>query len=177
MVEANIVNVVATADLDEKIDLEDLGKLKEVIHDSMIYGGRVAYFRSPSLKGTVSIFATGKMISVGTKSEAQAIRQLEGAKEFLVEKRFVKRGILKPKIQNIVVVANFGRNINLEQLATKLNMIYEPEQFPGGILRIKEPHRVTVLLFASGKAVLTGLKNSSQIDPTIQKVLDLTRAN
>lgn len=52
-------------------------------------------------------------------------------------------------------------------------MVYEPEQFPGGIIKVKEPFKATVLLFASGKAVITGLKSSSQIDPILQKIVNL----
>ena len=173
MVKADVVNVVATAFLGQGVDLDELGKLKEILHDSMAYGGRVAYFRSPNLKGTVSIFASGKMISVGTKREEEAFRELEYVKGFLVEKGFVKPTMLEPKIQNTVVVANFEENIDLEELAREQQIIYEPEQFPGGILRIKEPYKATVLLFASGKAVITGLKSSSQINPTLQKIMNL----
>jgi len=177
MVEAGVVNVVATADLSQKVDLDELGKLKGILHDSEVYGGRVAYFRSPRIKGTVSIFASGKMISVGTGSEEEATRELEYAKEFLVEKGFVKHAILKPEIRNIVVVANFGESIDLEELAREHKVIYEPEQFPGGIMKIREPYKATVLLFASGKAVVTGLKSSSQINLTLQKITNSIKNN
>ena len=157
------------------LDLEELGKLKEVLHDIDIYGGRVAYFKSPNMKGKVSIFASGKMISVGTKNEEEAFRELEYAKEFMVEKGFVKPTILKSKIQNIVVKANFGRKIDLEKIAKKHKMVYEPEQFPGGIVKLKEPYKATVLIFASGKAVMTGLKGSSQIDSILQQILRIIK--
>lgn len=117
MVEVSIVNVVATAALGEKVDLDELGRLKEIFHDPDVYGGRVAYFKSPNIGGTVSIFASGKMISVGTRSEEEAIHALEHVKEFLVEKGFIKPNRLKPKIENIVVMANFGETMDLEELA------------------------------------------------------------
>ena len=109
-----IVNVVATAALGQEVDLEELGKLREFLHDSDIYGGRVAYLKS-NVMGKVSIFASGKMIGVGTKSENQAISQLECARDLLVKKGFIKPVILKPKIVNIVVTADFGLNIDLEK--------------------------------------------------------------
>jgi len=68
MAEATIVNVVATAALNQRLDLDELGKFREILHDPSIYGGRAAYFKSPNMKGKVSIFASGKMISVGTKN-------------------------------------------------------------------------------------------------------------
>jgi len=107
MVKVSIVNVVATAALGQKVDLEELGKHGEILHDSEIYGGRVAYFSSPNVAGKVSIFASGKMISVGTKSEIEAFRALECAKGFLVEKGYVKPVVLEKLVQNIVAVADF----------------------------------------------------------------------
>lgn len=174
-VEAHIVNVVATASLSQKVDLYELGKLDEFVHNSEVYGGRVAYFRSPNLKGMVSVFASGKMISVGTKSEEEAYNALVYTKEFLVQKGFVKPNVLTHKIQNIVVSANFKMNIDLEELAENNKVIYEPEQFPGGILRIEEPYKATVLLFASGKAVVTGLLSFNEIKPVLEKTVKLAR--
>jgi TATA-box binding protein (TBP) (component of TFIID and TFIIIB) len=117
MVKVSIVNGVATAALGQEVDLDDLGKHGEILHDSEIYGGRVAYFTSPNVAGKVSIFASGKMISVGTKSEIAAFRALECAKVFLVEKGYVKPIVLEKLVQNIVAVADFEENVNLEKLA------------------------------------------------------------
>jgi len=48
----------------------------------------------------------------------------------------IKQIDLEPKIQNIVVTVDFGKGINFEELSEKTKIIYEPEQFPGAILRI-----------------------------------------
>jgi len=87
MVKTAIVNIVATATLNQKLDLNELVKFGEILHDTDIYGGRVAYFKSSNMMGKVSIFNSGKMISVGTKSEKKAVQELEYVKEFLVKKR------------------------------------------------------------------------------------------
>jgi len=175
VIKTAIVNVVATATLDQKLDLDELGRLKEILHDPEIYGGLVAYFKSSEMKGRVSIFSSGKMISVGTTSEEQAIRELEGAKEFMVRKGFVKPVALRCKIQNIVVLANFGHSVDLENLSKDYKLIYEPEQFPGAILKVHKPCKATLLIYASGKAVLTGLKSSDQIKPLIEKIEDIVK--
>ena len=175
MVKTVIVNVVATATLDQKLDLYELGKFRGIRHDSNIYGGRVAYFKTSNMNGKVSIFASGKMISIGTKSEKEAFCELGYAKKFLVEKGFTKPVLIQPKIRNIVVTADLGENVNLEELTKNCRMIYEPEQFPGGILRIEEPYKTTILIFASGKVVITGLKRSNQIKPTVQKLADIVK--
>lgn len=38
MVEASAVNVVATASLDQSVDFDKLGRLREVLHDPNTYG-------------------------------------------------------------------------------------------------------------------------------------------
>jgi transcription initiation factor TFIID TATA-box-binding protein len=167
MTKVTIVNVVATAALGQRVDLEELGKCPQIVHDPEIYGGRVAYFRSSEFTGQVTIFASGKMISVGSKSEAEAFRALELAKEYLIEMGFVKQVNLEKKTRNIVVVVDFGKAVDLEALAKDHRMVYEPEQFPGGILRINEQSGVTALVFSSGKAVVAGIKSSKGIEEIV----------
>jgi transcription initiation factor TFIID TATA-box-binding protein len=52
-----------------------------------------------------------------------------------------------------------GFQIKLESLrrAAENMCTYEPEMFPGLIFRMKEP-KVVLLIFSSGKIVLTGAK-------------------
>jgi len=57
--------------------LEDLGGMKGVTYDQEIYGGRVACLRLPEMRGMVSVFFSGKMISLGTRSEDAAAKSLE----------------------------------------------------------------------------------------------------
>ncbi|MCK5240478.1 MAG: TATA-box-binding protein, partial [Candidatus Thorarchaeota archaeon] len=75
-------------------------------------------------------------------------------------------------VQNIVASANLGAELNLELAAMTLeNTLYEPEQFPGLIYRMKNP-KVVILLFGSGKLVITGAKFEPQIDEAALKVMD-----
>jgi len=71
---------------------------------------------------------------------------------------------------------DLARYINLNKLVVTLNLEnieYEPEQFPGLVYRIKEP-RIVVLIFSSGKLILTGGRNMEDIkkglDILIQKL-------
>jgi transcription initiation factor TFIID TATA-box-binding protein len=51
---------------------------------------------------------------------------------------------------------------------------YEPEQFPGLVYRLDEP-KVVVLLFGSGKLIITGGKKPEDAKKAVQKILsDLT---
>jgi len=49
---------------------------------------------------------------------------------------------------------------------------YEPELFPGLIFRMMEP-KVVLLIFASGKIVLTGAKNRKDIYNAYKRIKDL----
>jgi len=89
----------------------------------------------------------------------------------------IKQIDLEPKIQNIVVTVDFGKGINFEELSEKTKIIYEPEQFPGAILRIMDPFVCSILVFSSGKVVLTGLKSQTQIEPTIEKLKEIIDSN
>jgi len=73
-----IVNVVATASLDRPVDLELIRTQfsKDILWDQDIYGGRVAYYKTVDMEGKVSIFWSGKLISVGTKTIGKAFQEL-----------------------------------------------------------------------------------------------------
>ena len=49
------------------------------------------------------------------------------------------------------------------------NTSYEPELFPGLIYRMRQP-KVCILIFVSGKIVLTGAKTKNQIDQAFQLI-------
>lgn len=68
------------------------------------------------------------------------------------------------KIQNIVGSCDVQFAISLEGLSSDHDKFstYEPEIFPGLIYRMASP-KIVLLIFASGKIVLTGAKNKSDI--------------
>jgi TATA-box binding protein (TBP) (component of TFIID and TFIIIB) len=177
-----VVNVVATATLDHPVDLESLHELfpHEVIYHREIYGGRVAYFKSRDMKGKVSIFRSGKMISVGTRSEEEAGRELLSVANVLSREGIAKLKS-KPEIRNVVMIADLGFKPDLEATLKAIyvvegaKIIYEPEQFPGMIIRLPECSRATILLFSSGKMVCAGLKNQMEIHPLLTTLIGLAR--
>lgn len=75
------------------------------------------------------------------------------------------------KVQNIVATASLGKPVPLTKLArTQPNTEYNPETFPGLVLRIKEP-KSAVLVFSSGNLVCTGTKSTSQVRQVIDAVI------
>ena len=79
----------------------------------------------------------------------------------------------KKKIQivNIVVSTALEKDVPLEKMAATLpNTEYNPEQFPGLVLRIKEP-KTSALIFSSGKVVCTGARTLEDVDRSIQSII------
>ncbi len=75
------------------------------------------------------------------------------------------------KIQNIVATTSLKKPVPLTKLArTNPNTEYNPETFPGLVLRIKEP-KSAVLVFSSGNLVCTGTKSVAQVKQVIQEVI------
>jgi transcription initiation factor TFIID TATA-box-binding protein len=75
------------------------------------------------------------------------------------------------KVENVVASTSLNVPIKLENLVSKLdNVEYEPEQFPGLVLRLKEP-KVAALIFSSGKVVCTGAKSPQDSKIAIGKIV------
>jgi transcription initiation factor TFIID TATA-box-binding protein len=75
------------------------------------------------------------------------------------------------KIQNIVATASLGKPVPLTKLArTQPNTEYNPDTFPGLVLRVKEP-KSAVLVFSSGNLVCTGTKSTLQVRQVIDAVI------
>ncbi|MBU3906682.1 MAG: TATA-box-binding protein [Nanoarchaeota archaeon] len=75
------------------------------------------------------------------------------------------------KVQNIVATASLGKPVPLTKLArTQPNTEYNPETFPGLVLRVKEP-KSAVLVFSSGNLVCTGTKSTAQVRQVIDAVI------
>jgi transcription initiation factor TFIID TATA-box-binding protein len=165
----NIENVVASATLNQKVDLNAVVKgYPGVEYRPEQFPGLVFRLKRP--KTATLIFNSGKMVCTGAKSEKEARRAV-----LKVIKELKKGGIIiisKPelKIQNIVASASLGGMIDLEKAAYTLGKtMYEPEQFPGLIYRMDDP-KVVILLFASGKLVCTGAKKEQDVYDAVQRL-------
>src|SRR3989344_3747493 len=83
-------------------------------------------------------------------------------------KKETKRDI---KVVNIVVSTSLNHAIPLEKMAATLsNTEYNPEQFPGLVIRIKDT-KTSALIFSSGKVVCTGAKSMKKVKESINKII------
>ena len=116
-------------------------------------------------KTTALIFSSGKMVCTGAKSEDAsklACRKYgKNIQQIGFEVRFKEF-----KVQNIVASCGVGFPIRLENLSNSKShshfCTYEPEVFPGLIYRMMSP-KIVLLIFVSGKIVLTGAKTREDI--------------
>ncbi len=75
------------------------------------------------------------------------------------------------KVQNIVATTSLEKNIPLVKLAETLpNTEYNPEQFPGLVMRIKDP-KTSALIFSSGKIVCTGAKSMKKVKESVEQII------
>src|SRR3989304_3863191 len=165
----NIQNVVASATLNQKVDLNVVANsYPEAEYRPDLFPGLVFRLKRP--KTATLIFGSGKMICTGAKSGKESRRAI-----MTVVKELKKEGIIiisKPdfKVVNIVASASLGGKVDLEKTVTTLRKtMYEPEQFPGLIYRMDEP-KVVMLVFASGSLVCTGAKQEQDVYDSVHKL-------
>ena len=167
-----IVNVVASASVDQKLDLNDITKkFPDTEYHPEQFPGLVFRLKNP--KTATLIFRTGKMVCTGSKSSDLARKAVK-----IVVQKLRKGGIKIKKdavvtVQNIVSSINLGGKVHLEKAARSLpRSMYEPEQFPGLIHRMLNPKTV-ILVFASGKLVCTGAKTESDVYRSVHNLHNL----
>ncbi len=174
-ISVTIQNVVASADLHAKINLEKAASIlvytAEVSYIPEQFPGLVVKIKEP--KTSALVFSSGKMVITGAKSS----EMIEEAVDVLAHLLQTEAGVNIEKetsitVQNIVASGSVGGRINLELAALLLdNSMYEPEQFPGLIYRMLEPKPKTVLLlFQSGNLVCTGAKREELVYDAVRQV-------
>ncbi len=164
-----IQNLVASVDLKTKIPLNEiLANLEEAEYEPEQFPGLVYRLQEPRVSSL--IFQSGKIISLGNKSKADAKKAIDK-----IIQKLRKIGVPVPrkyqmKIVNIVVTDDLGRELDLGELAFQLEESeYEPEQFPGLVYRIFDP-KVSFLLFSSGRIVCAGAKTMGEVRTAIEKL-------
>jgi len=165
----SIENVVATASLDQKLDLLAIIKVfRNVEYRPKKFPGLVFRLKRP--KTATLIFSTGKMVCTGAKSEKLANSAIRKVVKELKDNGIIILGKPTIVIQNIVASANLHGKVDLETATDIMdNVMYEPEQFPGLIYRMADP-KVVILIFASGKLVCTGGKSAEMVDVAVVKL-------
>ncbi|KAI8827404.1 TATA-box-binding protein [Chytriomyces hyalinus] len=162
-------NVVATVNLDCKLDLKTIAlRARNAEYNPKRFAAVIMRIRDP--KTTALIFGSGKMVVTGAKSED--LSKLASRKYArIVQKLGFPAKFTDFKIQNIVGSCDVKFPIRLEGLAYAHGDFssYEPELFPGLIYRMEKP-KIVLLVFVSGKIVLTGAKHRTEIYEAFERI-------
>ncbi|MCG2881335.1 MAG: TATA-box-binding protein [Acidilobus sp.] len=171
-----IENIVATVILENTLDLNLIeARIPDVDYNPDQFPGLVYRLQSPRI--TALVFKSGKMVVTGAKSVKQLVWAVKTILKKFMTKGIVIQGRPQIQIQNIVASANLNVLVDLEKAAFVLpHSMYEPEQFPGLIYRMEKP-RVVLLIFSSGKMVITGAKRESEVFEAVNNIYNILKEN
>lgn len=169
-------NIVSTVNLRCVLDLRDIAlQARNAEYNPKRFAAVIMRIKEP--KTTALIFASGKMVCTGARSEEDSKK---AARQYakIINKLGYSVRFTEFTIQNIVGSCDVRFPIRLEGLAASDNSkfcSYEPEMFPGLIYRMNSP-KIVLLIFVSGKIVLTGAKNRDDIFRAYHYILPILRA-
>jgi transcription initiation factor TFIID TATA-box-binding protein len=168
----HIENIVASAKLTDHLELSLLSsKIKGAEYNKKRFPGVVIRMSDPKVAALV--FVSGKVVLTGVKNTDDLAKGLNILGDMIRSLGIDIPTKLAYTIQNIVTSADLGQAINLNKIAVGLNLDrieYEPEQFPGIVYRLESP-KVVVLLFSSGKMIITGGKKPEDAKMALSKVI------
>lgn len=162
-------NIVSTVNLDCRLDLKHIAlHARNAEYNPKRFAAVIMRIREP--KTTALIFASGKMVITGAKSEELSRLAARKYARIIQKLGFAAR-FTDFKIQNIVGSCDIKFPIRLEGLAYAHGNYssYEPELFPGLIYRMAKP-KVVLLIFVSGKIVLTGARVREEIYQAFENI-------
>jgi transcription initiation factor TFIID TATA-box-binding protein len=180
--------VVATYNFKAKIRLKDVAmRMANTEYSPQRFSAVIIRIRNP--KATGLLFESGKMVCTGCKSKKESLtatRKLcraivqimneesgkkKGSNDNTAAPKVLKYTKTSHKIQNMTCLTDFKFPIRLEGLAIQFQQLctYEPEIFPGLIFRMADP-KVVLLIFVSGKVVITGAKKREDLEEAVEKI-------
>ncbi len=173
-----VQNLVSTCILDNApLNLRDVcTSLKGCAgYNPKRFAAVVQRFRNPKI--AVLIFSTGKIVCTGAKTIAQAQCIIHTVVDDLKKMKYKYATIKQIKIENMVCSARLPTMIDRSALALKRpsECNYDVEQFPGVIMRHRPIEPITVLVFQSGKIVLTGARSETNALHAFEKVVPILR--
>lgn len=167
-------NIVSTVNLSCKLDLKKIAlHARNAEYNPKRFAAVIMRIREP--RTTALIFSSGKMVCTGAKSEEQS-RLAARKYARVIQKLGFPAKFVDFKIQNIVGSCDVRFPIRLEGLVLAHSQFasYEPELFPGLIYRMVKP-KIVLLIFVSGKVVLTGAKVRSEIYEAFESIYPILR--
>ncbi len=166
--------MVASATLNATLDLYGLAvSVPDIEYEPEQFPGAILKLKEP--KVSLLLFKNGKLIISGASSEEQIVQAIKRASKIIHE---IQPSVRVPRnveyeVVNLVATGNLNRSLDLFKTALGLdNVEYEPEQFPGAILRLADP-KLTLLLFKNGKVICAGAKREDLLRKGLKKANEL----
>ena len=160
-----IVNIVATVEMETLFDLEELlVKLPDCEKSNVWVKARI-----PPYNKYTAFYGSGKFLITGAKSEKEVNEFAENVVSY-INKHGVNNRIKNININNRVYIDQLDFEVDLEKLILELDdydASYEPEQFPG--MNFKDEYGLTYLLFSSGKITITGVKSLDNFEDHVNE--------
>ena len=163
-------NVVCTFNLGvETVSLRDLANRTPFVeYNPKKFAAATARIIEP--RTTALCFASGNMVCTGAKNE-QLARLAARKYVYVLQSCGFDVLFRNFRIQNLVASTDVGGLLMLDEMATAYGACcsYEPDMFPGLVLRITDP-KVVYLCFRSGKIVITGARDRGMISSSFERV-------
>ena len=178
-IDFNIVNIVASANLDCELDLYSIAReVDNVEYEPEQFPGAILKLKSP--KTSLLLFKNGKLICTGARSEedvGKAVNRTFEKIKHCVRGKVADKPDIPFEIVNIVAAANLEKELDLYGIAREVdNVEYEPEQFPGAILKLKSP-KTSLLLFKNGKLICTGARSEEDVGKALSVAVEAIKDN
>jgi transcription initiation factor TFIID TATA-box-binding protein len=123
-------------------------------------------------KKATTIHKAKKPVKRIVHKHAEKKRRTTSVIEKPVPEKYADAGPRDIRVVNIVVSTSLEHDIPLEKMAATLsNTEYNPEQFPGLVIRIKDP-KTSALIFSSGKVVCTGARSMEKVHESIERIIE-----
>ncbi len=168
---SDIVNMVASTQLTESIDLYDVSANMGITYEAEQFPGMVYRVGEDTHgegapKVCLLLFGSGRLVATGAKSYDDVVIAMNHIFDDLKNHDFELWDFDEDNIQvqNIVMTYDYGHTLHLHDLVLTLpfdRCEYEPEQFPGLIFRLDKTSGVC-LIFSSGKCVVTGTNSPEE---------------
>ena len=163
-----IQNVVATFSCSCNLNLKDISqRARNVEYKPKRFPAIIMRIKEP--RSTALIFSTGKVVVTGAKTAVDSRLASRKFARIVQKMGYSNVKFTDYKVRNIVSSFGFERKLRLSALQIKYDgmVSYEPELFPGLIFRFVSGHensRVVLLVFHSGKVVLTGVQHFEDVE-------------
>lgn len=171
--EVEVVNIAASGDINAEVDIEQLANDCDLAVSNYDPEFNAASFRFEEDGELVLLYRTGKYILRGGDDFDKMRDVNQKFLQFLSSKGI---NVSDPifEVKNVVCVGDMQQSVDFNQLIAFLgleNTEYEPEQFPGVVYR-PTYSRCVLLIFASGKVVITGGRSKEDDESAFFALLD-----